>query len=61
MGRKRVVARATIEAGRAVQATELAILRPGTGIQPAELEAVIGRRPLRTIPAGTVLEWEMFE
>lgn len=61
VARRSVVARRALAPGRPVEPADLAILRPGTGIAPADLPAVVGRRPRRPVAAGTVLDWEMFE
>lgn len=61
IARKSVAARRRLPAGHTVGPGDLVILRPGTGIPPGEYEAVLGRRPVRDVEAGTVLEWEMFE
>lgn len=46
-----------IEAGATIQADDVALLRPGTGIPPAELDRVTGRQLLKTMTAGTTLNW----
>lgn len=44
-------------AGDLVRAEDIALLRPGTGIPPGEMEQVLGRVVARDIPAGKSLEW----
>ncbi|TCS35099.1 N-acetylneuraminate synthase [Paucimonas lemoignei] len=44
-------------AGGVVSREDMALLRPGTGIPPAELDATIGKTVTRDIPAGTTLQW----
>ena len=46
-----------IEAGATLQATDLALLRPGTGISPAELDRVSGCQTKKAMKAGTTLNW----
>ncbi len=46
-----------IEAGAILQADDVALLRPGTGIAPAELEQVPGRQARKALTAGTTLNW----
>lgn len=41
-----------------VRREDVALLRPGTGIQPRELSAVIGKTLARDINAGTTLQWQ---
>ena len=36
---------------------DIALLRPGTGIPPADLDAAIGKAVTKDIPAGTTLHW----
>lgn len=46
-----------IEAGATLQGDDVALLRPGTGIPPAELERVAGRQARKAMTAGTTLNW----
>lgn len=46
-----------IEAGTTLQVDDLALLRPGTGIPPAELDRVAGRQARKAMTAGTTLNW----
>jgi sialic acid synthase SpsE len=46
-----------VRTGEALRASDLALLRPGTGISPRELGAVVGRRVARDLDAGTTLMW----
>jgi N,N'-diacetyllegionaminate synthase len=46
-----------LSAGAVLQRTDLALLRPGTGIPPADLARVVGKRAGRDLPAGTTLLW----
>jgi sialic acid synthase SpsE len=47
-----------LPAGTAVEPGHLAMLRPGTGIRPADVDLVLGRRLRRHIEAGEPLTWE---
>ena len=59
----RAVARRSLTTARAVHAGEtlsdetIVMLRPGTGISPAEWKATRGRSFARALDAGTTLEW----
>lgn len=44
-------------AGEVLQSDDLALLRPGTGIPPAEAPQAVGRTLARDLPAGTTLDW----
>lgn len=47
--------------GEVIQASDLVLLRPGTGIAPKEMTQVIGRKLKHARTAGNVLSWEDFE
>lgn len=55
--RRSVTAVRAIAEGAVVQAADLALQRPGTGIPPREAQQVPGKRARRAIPAGTTLQW----
>jgi N-acetylneuraminate synthase/N,N'-diacetyllegionaminate synthase len=59
VARKSLVAAKDIPAGTKITADLLVLRRPGTGLPPAMLTSVVGRRARRDIEAGTMLEWEM--
>jgi N,N'-diacetyllegionaminate synthase len=58
--RRSVTAAANLRAGVPVLAADLCLLRPGTGIPPRELGAVVGRSPVRDIAGGSTLSWADF-
>lgn len=47
-----------IAAGQAIVARDLTAKRPGTGIDPFDIDRVIGLAPTADLPAGTVLTWD---
>ena len=53
--RRSVTAIRDIPAGHEISADAIALLRPGTGIQPRDLQATIGRKAARDIRAGETL------
>lgn len=55
--RRSVTLAADLPAGHALQPSDLLLLRPGTGIAPAALQDIPGRRLARALPAGTTLQW----
>lgn len=55
--RRSVTAIRALAAGATVTAEDVALLRPGDGIPPAERDTVLGRKVIRAIPAGTTLRW----
>ena len=58
--RRSVTTARDLPAGIKVSANDLCLLRPGTGIAPRELVAVVGRLTAHAIPAGTTLQWSDF-
>lgn len=56
--RRSVTTAHDVKAGQPLSLSDLCLLRPGTGIAPAELDAVVGRAAKRDIPAGTTLGWD---
>jgi len=50
-----------IPAGVAIEKCMLTALRPGDGIPPNMISAVIGRKAKNAIKATTVLKWEYIE
>jgi N,N'-diacetyllegionaminate synthase len=46
-----------IHRGESLRRDHLALLRPGDGIQPRDIEKALGRIAARDIPAGTTLHW----
>jgi N,N'-diacetyllegionaminate synthase len=55
VARKSLVAIRDIAEGGVVEAADIAVLRPGTGIPPAMRSSVIGRRTRRAVRSGEVL------
>jgi N,N'-diacetyllegionaminate synthase len=55
--RRSVTTIRAVTAGAAITRDDVALLRPGTGILPAELGRVIGMKAVRDIAAGTTLSW----
>jgi len=56
--RRSVTVARPVRAGDTLDAADLALLRPGTGIVPRELSVVIGRRAARDLEAGATLKWD---
>lgn len=46
-----------LEADATIRPEDVALLRPGTGIPPADLERVTGRQTRHALTAGTTLTW----
>lgn len=58
--RRSLVAATTIRKGERATAAAITFKRPGTGIAPGSLPALIGRSALRDIEADEILAWDMF-
>jgi len=58
--RRSLFAAHTIDAGTILSEADVAILRPGTGIEIRDLPHVIGRTARRRIDRHEPLAWEMF-
>jgi N,N'-diacetyllegionaminate synthase len=59
--RRSVVARQEIRPGQRIEADMLGVKRPGGGIEPWQLEGVIGRTAAVTIPPDGRITWEMLQ
>lgn len=57
--RRSLVAQTDIPAGAVISEEMLTFKRPNSGISPADIAQVIGRKAARSIEADTVLRWEM--
>jgi N-acetylneuraminate synthase len=59
VARKSLVTARDVPAGAALAAEDVVILRPGTGLSPAALPRVLGRRTARPIPHHTPITEDM--
>ena len=57
VARKSIVAARRMAAGERLTMEALTLKRPGTGIPPADLPRVLGRRLLRAVETDDLLEW----
>lgn len=57
--RKSIAAARDLPAGVVLNAHDLIMIRPGTGLSPEEAAAVIGRKLHTAVPAGTLLTRDM--
>ena len=56
--RKSIVARVDIPQGKLLVESDLAVRRPGSGLSPALLSTLIGRRTRSSIASGTIIDFE---
>ncbi len=61
LSRRSVVARQTIRCGQAIASADLTLKRPAGGIEPRDIERLLGKRALRDITADTQISWGMVE
>jgi N,N'-diacetyllegionaminate synthase len=61
VARRSVVAAQNIEAGAVITEQMLECRRPATGIEPRDLDRLIGARAKVALAAGTVLQWSQLE
>jgi N-acetylneuraminate synthase/N,N'-diacetyllegionaminate synthase len=61
VARKSLVAARDLAPGTRLGPDDVAVRRPGTGISPAHLDQVLGRRLVRAVPVGGLLAIDMFE
>lgn len=59
VARKSLVAARSLPAGTVLAREDLDVLRPGTGLSPAALPALVGRRTARAIPRHTPITEDM--
>ncbi|MBB3140068.1 N-acetylneuraminate synthase [Halomonas organivorans] len=55
--RKSIIAQRPIAEGEVITLAHLALKRPGSGLAPSQLEAVVGRRAARMIAIDELLDW----
>lgn len=61
VARKSLVTAIDIPAGTELTMSHIRAMRPGTGIPPAQVQAVVGRKARKAIPMNTLLDWNMLE
>lgn len=59
--RKSLIANTDINKNQIIHKEMIAIKRPGSGIPPADMETILGKRARNDIPSGTVLSFEMID
>jgi N-acetylneuraminate synthase/N,N'-diacetyllegionaminate synthase len=59
VSRQSLVLTRDLPPGQAIREADLTVQRPGTGIPAQQFDALLGRRLVRPLKAGTMLEWEM--
>ncbi|MBR1368140.1 hypothetical protein RJ53_00985 [Methanocalculus chunghsingensis] len=61
VARRSIVAKIDIPGGALIQSEDLAIKRPGTGIEPKYMDLLIGKKTRETIYKDQVISWDMMQ
>ncbi len=59
--RRSLYVTADVKAGEALSSANVRSVRPGAGLAPAHLEAVLGRKAVRDLKRGEPLAWDMLD
>lgn len=59
--RRSLVTARSMSAGNVIERSDLIIVRPGTGIEPDNVDRVVGSLLQRSVESGQVLTWDMLE
>lgn len=59
VSRQSLVLNRDVPGGQVLQASDLTVQRPGTGISAADIESAAGRTVRRGLAKGTLLQWDM--
>jgi N,N'-diacetyllegionaminate synthase len=55
--RRSLTARHDMDFGHILKVSDIAILRPGTGIPPGSINEVVGQKLSRSVKEGDILQW----
>ncbi|MDB5329314.1 MAG: hypothetical protein JWP03_465 [Phycisphaerales bacterium] len=58
--RQSLVVRRALKIGEMLREEDLTVQRPGTGLPAAQITQAVGRRVLKPVSAGSLLQWDMF-
>ena len=59
IGRQSLVLRRALQPGDAIREEDLAVQRPGTGVSAALVRETVGRKVVKAVNAGAILQWDM--
>ena len=59
VSRQSLVARRTLQPGELLREEDLTVQRPGTGLPAAQITQAVGRKIVKVITAGALLQWDM--
>src|SRR6185312_2368706 len=61
VSRQSLVARRTLKPGDTIRPEDLTVQRPGTGLPAAMITQTVGRRVIKPVNAGSLLQWDMLD
>ena len=61
VSRQSLVLRRTLKPGETLKAEDLTVQRPGTGLPAAMITQAIGKRIVKPVTAGSLLQWDMLD
>lgn len=61
VSRQSLVLRRTLDAGDVLREEDLTVQRPGTGLPAGQIMEAIGRRLIKPVTAGSLLQWDMLD
>jgi sialic acid synthase SpsE len=61
LGRRSIVLTRDVPAGHVLKRADLTVKRPGFGIKPNQLEAIVGRRVNEALEADDILTWDKLQ
>jgi N,N'-diacetyllegionaminate synthase len=61
VSRQSLVARRSLLAGDVLREEDLTVQRPGTGVPAGQIAEAVGRRIIKPVTAGTLLQWDMLD
>ena len=59
VSRQSLVLRRALQPGDAIREEDLAVQRPGTGVSAALVRETVGRKVVKAVNAGAILQWDM--
>lgn len=61
VSRQSLVLRHTLAAGAVLREEDLTVQRPGTGLPAAQIDQAVGRKLIKPVTAGAILQWDMLD
>ncbi|HET6252109.1 MAG TPA: N-acetylneuraminate synthase family protein [Tepidisphaeraceae bacterium] len=61
VSRQSLVARRALEVGEVLREEDVTVQRPGTGVSAGEITKALGRRIIKPVTAGALMQWDMLD